>query len=77
MSSAPNTLALVTTDMDYDEVLKQVVDQLAPKHPQLSESTLEEFARVELDKLWNRPVKDYVVVLTGRAVKKAIRKSPG
>ena len=61
--------------MDYDQILRQVVAQLAPKHPHMSESQVKEIARVELDKLWDRPVKDYLVVLTGRAAKKAIRKS--
>jgi hypothetical protein len=65
----------MTTELDYDEILKQVVGQIAPKHPQLLPSQVEGIARAELDKLWDQPVKDYLVVLTGRATKKAINKS--
>jgi anti-sigma-K factor RskA len=64
----------VTTDIDDEETLRQVVDRLAEKFPDLPRSELEAAARTEFEALVGRPVRDYLSILTERAAKKRLKR---
>jgi hypothetical protein len=64
----------VTTDLENDEIIIQVVDRLADKNPELERDRIEAVVREELDKLAGRPVRDYLSVLTERAAKKRLKR---
>ena len=63
----------MTTDIDIDEIFTQVSARLREKFPDRSASEVEAAVRAELDQLANRPVKDYLEVLTERAAKKRLK----
>ena len=63
----------MTTDIDIDEIFTQVSARLREKFPNRSATEVEAAVRVELDQLANRPVKDYLEVLTERAAKKRLK----
>jgi len=60
--------------MDDEETLRQVVDRLAEKFPDLPRPELEAAARTEFDALVGRPVRDYLSILTERAAKKRLKR---
>ena len=65
----------MTTDIDPDEVIAQVSQRLADKYPDLDAADIDRTVRAELAQLIDRPVQDYLAVLTERAAKKALKKA--
>jgi translation initiation factor 2 alpha subunit (eIF-2alpha) len=65
----------MTTDIDDDEIIRQVVERLAEKYPELPSVELERVARTEFDALRDRPVRDYLSILTERAARKRLKKA--
>jgi hypothetical protein len=65
----------VTTDIDDEETLRQVVDRLAEKFPDRPRAELETVARTEFVALAGRPVRDYLSILTERAAKKRLKRA--
>ncbi len=63
----------MTTDIDTDEIFTQVTARLREKFPECSASEVESAVRTELDQLADRPVRDYLEVLTERAAKKRLK----
>ncbi len=66
---------IVTTDIDDEETIRQVVDRLEKKFPDLPRTQIEDVARAEFMALADRPVRDFLTILTERAAKKRLRKS--
>ncbi len=62
----------MTTHMDDEEVIKNVIDSVAKKSD-LSRDQVETAVREEYDALAGRPVRDYVSILTERAVLKRFK----
>ncbi len=56
-------------DIDTDEIFVQVSARLREKFPDRDASEVNESVRAELDELADRPVTDYLEVLTERAAK--------
>ena len=63
----------MTTDIDADEIFTQVSARLREKFPDRSADEVEAAVRAELDPLADRPVKDYLEVLTERAAKRRLK----
>jgi hypothetical protein len=63
----------VTTDFEPADVVRDVTQNLATKHPELDRATIEAVVREEVANLQNRPVHDYVAVLAQRAAKKRLK----
>jgi anti-sigma-K factor RskA len=66
---------IVTTDIDDEETIRQVVDRLEKKFPALPRAQIEDVARAEFMALSDRPVRDFLTILTERAAKKRLRKT--
>ena len=62
----------MATDIDIDEIYRQVTAKLREMFPQVPSDEVGSAVRAELDELANRPVRDYIQVLTERAVKKRL-----
>ncbi|MBW4031915.1 MAG: hypothetical protein HIU88_04535 [Acidobacteria bacterium] len=62
----------MATDIDIDEIYRQVTAKLRETFPQVPSDEVESAVRAELDELANRPVRDYIQVLTERAAKKRL-----
>ena len=65
----------MTTDFDPDEIKRQVVEKLVTKNPELSAAEVESIVGEEFAALADRPVRDYLSILTERAAKKRLKKS--
>jgi hypothetical protein len=65
----------VTTDIDNDEIKRQVVDKLVEKNPSLDRTDVATVVDEEFAALADRPVRDYLSILTERAAKKRLKKS--
>ena len=65
----------VTTDMDDEETIRQVVMRLEEKYPTASRAEIEQIARDEFEALAGRPVRDYLSILTERAAGKRLKKA--
>jgi len=63
----------VTTDVDDEDTIRQVVDRLQEKLPEIDRTELDVVAREEFASLSGRPVRDYPSILTERAARKRIR----
>ena len=63
----------MTTDIDDEDTIRQVVDRLQEKLPDIPRHRIEEVARTEFDALSGRPVHDYLSILTERAAKKKLK----
>jgi hypothetical protein len=68
----PNT-RFMTTDIDNDEIFTQVSERLRAKFPELDPSEVESAVRTVLDQFADRPVRDYLEVLTERAATKQLK----
>ena len=68
------TLRSVTTDVDDEDTIRQVVDRLQEKNPDVPREHLERIAREEFDAIAGRPVRDYLSILTERAAKKRLKR---
>lgn len=64
----------VTTEVKPEEVIIQVSERLRAKYPDVSPDEIDRIARAELAELVDRPVQDYLAVLTERAAKKRLKK---
>lgn len=64
----------VTTDVNPEEVVVQVSARLREKYPDASPEDVDRVVRAELAELIDRPVQDYLAVLTERAAKKHLKK---
>ena len=64
----------MSTELDPEEVVTQVSANLRAKYPDLQADEVERVVRAELAQLVDRPVQDYLAVLTERAAKKQLKK---
>jgi hypothetical protein len=64
----------VTTEVDDEDTIRQVVDRLQEKYPEVAREELESVAREEFDAISGRPVRDYLSILTERAAKKRLKR---
>ena len=64
----------MTTDVNPEEVVAQVSERLRDRFPDASPDEIERIVRSELAELVDRPVQDYLSVLTERAAKKRLKK---
>jgi hypothetical protein len=64
----------VTTEVKPEEVVTQVSERLQAKNPGVSAAEIDRIVREELAELVDRPVQDYLSVLTERAAKKRLKK---
>ena len=64
----------MTTELNDAEVKAQVVAKLSEKNPSVSVSIIEEVVEEEVSAIADRPVRDYLSVLTERAAKKRLKK---
>ena len=64
----------MTTDMDDAEIKSQVVGKLVEKFPGKPAPEIEAIVDEEFNALANRPIRDYLSVLTERAAKQRIKK---
>lgn len=67
----------MTTDIDDEDTIRQVVDRLQEKLPDVPRSEIESVARAEFEALNGRPVHDYLSILTERAAKKRLKSKSG
>ncbi len=64
----------MTTDINDEEVMAQVVSKLSEKNSGIARSVIDDVVREEFEALAGRPVRDYLSVLTERAAKKRLKK---
>jgi hypothetical protein len=62
----------MTTDMSDDEVMAQVTGRLGEKNSAVPRELIDELVHEEFRKLADRPVRDYLAVLTERAASKRL-----
>jgi hypothetical protein len=67
-------LVRVSTDIDDAETVRQVVERLEKKFPDVPRDQIEAVAQTEFDALAGRPVRDFLTILTERAAKKRLKK---
>jgi hypothetical protein len=67
-------LVRVTTDVKPEEVVKQVTQSLRDRYPDTDAAEIDRVVRAELAELVDRPVQDYLAILTERAAKKRLKK---
>lgn len=65
----------MSTDIDNDEIKRQVVEKLVEKNPSLNPADVATVVDQEFAALADRPVRDYLSILTERAAKKRLKKS--
>ncbi len=70
-----NSVRVVATEFDPDQVVREVTSALRTKFPQKDPAEVERVVRAEVDDLKDRPVHDYVSVLAQRAAKKQLNAS--
>ena len=64
----------MTTEMNDEDVMHQVVDRLVEKNEGVPREVIDEVVREEFTALAGRPVRDYLSILTERAAKKRLKK---
>jgi len=64
----------MTTEMNDEDVMHQVVDRLVEKNEGVPRDLIDEVVREEFTALAGRPVRDYLSILTERAAKKRLKK---
>lgn len=65
----------MTTEVNLDEIVSEVSTRLRGRFPDKPAEEVEAVVRAELDSLADRPVQDYLSVLTERAAKSRLKKS--
>lgn len=65
----------MATDFDDDEIVSQVSANLRTKFPDADDEAITAIVREELGTLADRPVRDYLMVLTERNAKKRLKKA--
>lgn len=63
----------MTTHIDDEQILRDTIDALQSKFTDRERSEIEAIVREEFDRLRERPVRDYLSVLTERAAKDRLR----
>ncbi|MBF4619257.1 hypothetical protein ITJ44_14365 [Clavibacter sp. VKM Ac-2873] len=63
----------MTTDVDYDQIVRDSTEQLQKKFPEHSEAELRTVVEEELATLKDATVQDYLSVLTVRAARKRVK----
>ena len=63
----------MTTDVDYDQIVRDSTEQLQKKYPDRPEAELRAVVEEELATLRDATVQDYLSVLTVRAARKRIK----
>ena len=66
----------MATDIDIDEIHRQVTAKLREKFPAAPAAEVESAVRAELDQLEGGPVRDYIQVLAERGAKKRLSTVP-
>ncbi|QDE36367.1 hypothetical protein FIV50_17215 [Microbacterium foliorum] len=64
----------MATNIDPQEIVKQVTDRLAERYPEVQHEHISSLAVEELGKISNSRVTDYLTVLTERAVRSRLAK---
>jgi hypothetical protein len=64
-----HSMTIVATNIDPDEIVKQVTDRIAESYPEVDRARISSLATEELDKISDAKVTDYFTVLTERAVR--------
>lgn len=64
----------MSTEQDPEQVVTEVTQRLRETHPDTSPIEIEKIVRAEVDELSDRPVQDYLAVLTEREAKKKLKK---
>lgn len=65
----------MTSEFDPDEVARQVTARLTERFPDADASHVESIVREEVAALADKPVHDYVAVLSERAAKKRLKRA--
>lgn len=65
----------MTTDVNDEEIIRQVVHRLAERFPDAPHEEVERVVKSEFDSLAGRPIRDYLSTLVERAAKKRLKKS--
>ena len=65
----------MTTDQTDDEIKTQVTERLRLKFPEASEAEIQAIVDEEFAGLADRPIRDFLGVLTERFAKKRLKKS--
>jgi hypothetical protein len=65
----------VTAEVNLDQIVSEVSARLRTRFPDRSAAEVESAVQAELDSLADRPVQDYLSVLTERAAKSRLKKS--
>jgi len=63
----------MTTDLQDEEIIVQVVDKLTEKFPEAPITQVDTIVREEFSEISNRPVRDYLSVLTERAARLRVK----
>jgi hypothetical protein len=66
-------MAAMTTDFDAEQVIRDSTAAVRKKFPNHDAAQVEAIVREELAKLQDRPVQDYLSVLTERAAKQRLK----
>ena len=73
-SAQPKT-GTMTTELDNEEIIRQVIGELEKKFAERQPEEIETVVREEFSAIADRPVRDYVLILTERAAKKRLKNS--
>lgn len=63
----------MSTDVDYDQIIRDSIEQLRTKFPDRPEAELRRVVEEELATLRDATVQDYLSVLTVRAARKRMK----
>ena len=63
----------MTTDLKDEEIIVQVVGKLTEKFPEAPITEVDSIVREEFGQISERPVRDYLSVLTERAARMRVR----
>lgn len=63
----------MATDVDYDQIIRDSIEQLRTKFPDRSDAELRAVVEEELATLRDATVQDYLSVLTVRAARKRMK----
>jgi hypothetical protein len=66
----------MTTELDDEQVVRDATESLKRRFEDRDEAEIEAIVRQEFAQLRERPVRDYLSVLTERAAKDRLRTSP-
>ncbi len=64
----------MTTDQTDDEIKSQVTERLRQKFPDASEAEIQAIVEEEFSRIADRPIRDFLGVLTERFAKRRLKK---